>query len=178
MKLEKAQSLATLWMNRLSPFCDRIAIAGSIRRGMPEVKDIEIVCIPKVSVCMGLFGPTTVTRDPGFINALRLIDGELDCLIGDAEKGKYFKMYLPIHDINMDIFTAKADNWGYILAVRTGSATYSHKVLARTWVSKGYHGDDGFLRGPEGDVVPVREEEDLFRLLGLKYVEPQHRHHP
>lgn len=31
----------------MKPFCEKVRVAGSIRRGKPEVKDIELVAIPK-----------------------------------------------------------------------------------------------------------------------------------
>ena len=47
MNLQQAQQIAERIKSELAPHCDRIEIAGSIRRKKPEVKDIEIVCIPK-----------------------------------------------------------------------------------------------------------------------------------
>ncbi len=47
MRFEKAYSIAERVMKLLKPFCDRIEIAGSLRREKEEVKDIEIVAIPK-----------------------------------------------------------------------------------------------------------------------------------
>lgn len=177
MKLDKALQLATLWKHRLLPHCDRIEIAGSIRRASPEVKDIELVCIPKEREVPQLFNvhKPEMVRSDGFIEALRLIDGEIECLAGDAWKGKYIKLYLVLYDIKIDIFIASAENWGHILAIRTGNKDYSHKVLACGWAAKGYHSAEGFLRDQEGAIIPVREEEDLFRLIGVKYVEPQLR---
>lgn len=49
MKLESAKKLAEFLVELMSEYCERIMIAGSIRRGKHEVKDIEIVCIPKWS---------------------------------------------------------------------------------------------------------------------------------
>jgi hypothetical protein len=44
--------LATLYAQQivtwLTPFCERIEIAGSIRRQRPIVNDIDLVCIPKI----------------------------------------------------------------------------------------------------------------------------------
>ncbi len=46
MELEKAQIIADQVKNKLAPFCERIEIAGSIRRRRPFVHDIDIVAIP------------------------------------------------------------------------------------------------------------------------------------
>ncbi len=40
----------------LAPHCERIAVAGSIRRKKPHVKDIELLCASKVTSAADLFG--------------------------------------------------------------------------------------------------------------------------
>ncbi len=47
MQLDKALEIAEKTKELLAPYCERIEIAGSIRRKKPEVKDIELVAIPK-----------------------------------------------------------------------------------------------------------------------------------
>lgn len=47
MKLEHARILANEVVQLMAPYCERIEVAGSIRREAAEVKDIEVVCIPK-----------------------------------------------------------------------------------------------------------------------------------
>lgn len=47
MKLAQALAIAEKVKALLAPHCERIEIAGSIRRKKPDVKDIEIVAIPK-----------------------------------------------------------------------------------------------------------------------------------
>jgi len=47
MELEKAKAIAEQIRVLLRPACNRIEIAGSIRRRKPEVGDIELLCIPK-----------------------------------------------------------------------------------------------------------------------------------
>lgn len=160
MILNQAQSVANEIKSLLEPHCIRIEIAGSIRRLKPEVKDIEIVCIPKPYET-GLFASGIAT----IINKWQKVKGELPC--------KYTQRILP-QGIKADIFFANPDNWGLIFAVRTGSADYSHKVLASNWSRLGYKSINGMLTKDE-TITPVREEIDLFNLLGLKYIEPQFR---
>lgn len=177
MNLTNAQLLGSIWVEKLKPFCDRIEIAGSIRRKKPEVKDIEIVCIPKEFDLPDLFNRKSTMRDVEFVYALRGEDGKVIRLSGDPERGKYIKLHLQEHNINVDVFIATPDNWGYIYAIRTGSADFSHRVLAAHWKRAGYHGEDGMLRDDHGP-VPVREEADLFKLIGLDWVEPEYRTWP
>lgn len=49
MKLENAKKLADLLVSRMSEYAERIEIAGSIKRGKAEVKDIELLAMPKWS---------------------------------------------------------------------------------------------------------------------------------
>ena len=162
MELNQAYQIALSVMDQLRPYCDRIEIAGSIRRKKPFVKDIEIVAIPK-PYSTGLL-----------TDGIALVVEKWQIVKGDMQKHcKYTQRILP-EGIKLDLFFADIDNWGYIFAIRTGSADYSHKVLATGWVKAGYKGKDGYLTNA-GHIVPVREEEDLFKRIGIEYVPPEKR---
>jgi DNA polymerase/3'-5' exonuclease PolX len=166
-RMPYAQALAVAERTRdaLVPDCERIAIAGSIRRRKPQVKDIELVAIPR-QVPTGLFGDEWVT-DPDFcavVNQWPAVKGR--------PEGKYTQRQLD--GIVLDLFMADAENWGLIVAVRTGSAAFSHHILASGWVKAGYRSEAGRLR-KHGQIIPVREEHDLFALIGLPWVEPESR---
>ena len=156
MKLEQAQKIAEKYLYRLGAFCLRAEIAGSIRREKPEVKDIEIVCIPD---------PLYLEEFSAEVNLLEKVKGE--------PTGKYTQRILP-EGINLDLFMANERNWGSIFAIRTGSADFSHKVLACGWVRAGYKSDGGILK-KDGNEFEVKEEKDLFDLIGISFVEPQSR---
>jgi len=47
MKLQQAETIAKNFLSEIKEFCERIEIAGSIRRKKPEVNDIDIVLIPR-----------------------------------------------------------------------------------------------------------------------------------
>jgi DNA polymerase/3'-5' exonuclease PolX len=168
VKLAHAKAIADKYVALLTPFCDRIEIAGSIRREQPEVGDIEIVCIPTVvDARFGLFDVRSVPH-PGFVavvNDLEKVKGE--------PTGKYTQRILP-EGIKLDLFMAEPDNWGLIFAIRTGSAEYSHKILARQWCRRGFNSKGGFLV-KAGKIYPVREERDLFAMIGLVWLDPQRR---
>jgi DNA polymerase (family 10) len=160
MKLEMATAIAERIKDQLAPHCDRIEIAGSIRRRKADVGDIEIVAIPK-PYDVGLFASGIAP----IVNAWPKVRGELPC--------KYTQRELP-DGIALDLFFATPENWGLIFAIRTGSADYSHRVLACGWVRAGYKSADGML-SRDGVAVPVREERDLFRLAGVPWVDPEPR---
>ncbi len=160
MKLAEAEKIANNVKELLAPHCERIEIAGSIRRKSPEVNDIEVVAIPK-PYDIGLFesGIATVVKQ------WKKVKGELPC--------KYTQRMLP-EGIKLDLFFAEPDNWGYIYAIRTGNADYSHCILAGAWTYRGFKGKDGYLY-KKGQKISIPEEEDLFRLIGVRYVAPEFR---
>jgi DNA polymerase/3'-5' exonuclease PolX len=160
MEYNKALRIAEEVKKLLSPHCDRIEIAGSIRRQKKQVKDIEIVAIPKPFET-GLFESGVAA----VVNQWPKVKGELPC--------KYTQRILP-EGIKLDLFFAERGNWGMIMAIRTGSADFSHKVLAKTWVKKGYTSSNGYLIKNDKPVA-VLEEKDLFHRLGLEYVLPEFR---
>jgi DNA polymerase/3'-5' exonuclease PolX len=182
MKLIYAKSIAEELVRQLAPHCERIQIAGSIRREKPEVKDIEIVAIPKPYE-VGLFESGIAA----VVNRWVKVKGELPCkytqrvitlsiFVDDPEGTEKGAIKLEERSIKLDLFFATPANWGLILAIRTGSAEYSHKVLASGWVHRGYHSVEGILFHEKSKWErKVKEEWELFQLLGIPMPEPKDR---
>lgn len=162
MKLQQAKTIADNVLEQLAPHCERIEIAGSIRRKKPEVKDIEIVAIPKPYE-VGLFSSGVAS----VIDQWQKVKGELPC--------KYTQRILP-EGIKLDLFFAVPGNWGLIFAIRTGSAEFSHKILGNAWVKRGYKSKNGWLH-KNGKDIYVGEEKDLFNKIGLEWVDPEFRNY-
>jgi DNA polymerase/3'-5' exonuclease PolX len=162
-KYAEAYAIALNVLEQLRPHCYRIEIAGSIRRKKPDVGDIEIVAIPK-PFSIGLFESGIAT----VVNKWKKVKGDLK--YGNS---KYTQRILP-EGIRLDMFFAEEGNWGQILAIRTGSAEYSHSVLAKGWVQKGFKSEAGYLFR-EGERYEIREEKDLFKIIGLSYIGPENR---
>jgi len=167
MEYSKAFEIALRVKDQLAPHCDRIEIAGSIRRKKPEVKDIEIVAIPK-PWGTGLF-----------LDGVAEVVSQWKKVKGDVENNpecKYTQRILP-DGIKLDLFFCVPENWGLTFATRTGPADYSHHVLAAGWVTRGYKSIEGFLWNA-GKRYDVREEEDLFKRIALPFVPPELRQWP
>jgi len=174
----------------LAPHCERIEIAGSIRRKKPQIKDIEIVCIPK-KIVAGLFYDETIVH-PAFIEAVNRLPK-----IKGEPTGKYTQrtwralapnIFSISHGgpdfigvcINVDIFIATPENWGLIYALRTGPADFAHYKILKAVSESGYFMRDGYLRRTEAgpqfcDLAPVPEEEIFFAKIGLPWIEPEER---
>jgi DNA polymerase/3'-5' exonuclease PolX len=102
MNYAAAMEVAERTRAALAPYCQRIAIAGSVRRQRPQVKDIEI-CAILLQEPSDLFGETLVAHH-GFcavVNQWRAIKGQ--------PTGKYTQRRLP-EGITLDLFMADADN--------------------------------------------------------------------
>lgn len=162
-QLEEAQKIAEQLVEELKPHCERIEIAGSIRRKKSTIGDVEIVVIAK-PYKTGMFEDGIAK----VVNKWVKVKGTLEYGLT-----KYTQRILP-SGLKLDLFFATPENWGSILAIRTGSATYSHKVLACGWKNRGYTSKGGILFR-EGESFNVPEEEDLFRMAGVKFVPPEER---
>lgn len=158
----EAYKIALEIVEQLKPHCERIAIAGSIRRRKADCGDIEIVIIPK-PYSTGLFENGIAT----IVNRWEKVKGEL------GPNCKYTQRILPC-GIKLDLFFAEERNWGSVLAIRTGSSTFSHKILACGWSKLGFTSDGGYLY-KDGIKYGFSEEEDLFDFLGIKYIKPEDR---
>lgn len=182
MNRDEAWRIATGLVEQMRPFCGRIEIAGSIRRGKPEVKDIEMVAIPKFEEIKdahgSLFGYCfeSVNRlyEWAMRSGIRWIKPGVSEIIDWNPKpdGKYWRALLA-EGIKLDLFLARPENFGAIYLIRTGSAEFSQAVVTH---AKRIHKPcrDGFFT-LSAQPVATPEEADVFSLLNLEYVEPRLR---
>lgn len=164
----EAAAVAGQVLRQLEPWCDRLVVAGSIRRGKPEVKDIEIVAAPKL-VLDGLFGDTRLA-----VEELR------DAALALGRRSKAGDKYVQVEDvrgsgITLDLFIVTPPaTWGAILAIRTGPAAYSEMLVTRI-KGRGYRCEGGRVSDGRGGFIPTDTEEEFFAAAGLEYVEPGER---
>lgn len=168
MNYSEALAIASQVKDLLAPHCERIEIAGSIRRKCAVCNDIEIVAIPKPYET-GLFESGIAA----VVNRWEKVKGELEYKGRPGVRAcRYTQRKLP-QGVLLDLFFATPDNWGYILAIRTGSTRFNQHLINR-WKHKGYGGADGYLHCA-GTIIPVPEETHLFKLLDIPYCAPEAR---
>lgn len=163
MSYQEALAIAEVIKATLAPHCERIEIAGSIRRQKEIIGDIEICAIPK-PYDTGLFESGIAT----VVNQWEKVKGEMD-----FEKCKYTQRLLP-NGITLDLFFAKQDKWGNIFLIRTGDWEFSKKFMGAKLPQMGYKQEDGYLKY-NGKIIPCPEEIDLFNRAGIKFIEPKNR---
>ncbi|MDY6916856.1 MAG: hypothetical protein SVP26_02760 [Chloroflexota bacterium] len=168
-KLEEAIRVYRELEAELAPVCERISVAGSVRRRRPEVKDVEILVIPKDSPIDLL---TAKLYDMVAAGILRLRKDRR----GRTSFGPQNKLLVHVASgIGVDIFTTDAARWAVALVVRTGSKE-TNISIARAAKDRGMRFlayGDGF--DTDGGHIVCYSEEQVFRAVGLPYRQPWER---
>ena len=187
----EAMKIAMPIFTALFPFCQSIKIAGSLRRLSPMVGDIEIVAVPKleqVKTQADLFGASEpeMRRSADFV---RYLVGLGEHVKGDLHTGRHLQFI--VEGVQLDLFCPEPYDFGRILAIRTGPADYSGKVLAGGWVKRGWVGTSDGLRMKSqceqvGKVWRCKvknptlppffdTEERFYQFIGREYLAPKYR---
>lgn len=181
--LAEAEALAVELVALLRPACERVEIAGSIRRRKADVGDVEIVAAPRFAAARDLFGGTA-----GVVNCLDDLVSHLEAAgtltrrvsdKGATAWGSRLKRAL-YKGFPVDLFAAfEPATFGVIHVIRTGSAEFSHRLVTPRRLG-GMLPDwaqvkDGAIWHRDGTKMPTPEEEDVFALLGIPVVPPEAR---
>ena len=176
MKISKAypEMLPTAnWLyEELQPYFERLEICGSIRRKKDVIGDIEYIGISKKVDLNGqstLFGNPDIQHHPDLLSYIR----KYEVIKGNKPQGKLTSFVLPA-GIQVDLFFANQENWGYIQTLRTGSGDFNQFYLLPRLKNKGYSLHDGHI-WYDNTVVSIPDEETLFQLLNMKVIPPELR---
>ena len=154
MELERAQKVANEVVKRLNPYCQKIEVAGSIRRRKPQVRDIDLVLIPK---------------DPWDFH------GELMKLGQLKMSGKKI-LRVMVGSVQVDIYVADEATWATLLLIRTGSTLNNIRLCSRA-KDMGWHlaaSGDG-LFNEKGERIAGDSEISIYNALGLPFQRPEER---
>ncbi len=195
-----AETIAAIVIEQVGPSCERVEVAGSIRRRVDTVKDIEIVAVPKLEVPqVGLFGD--LFGDTG--EPISLLKLKLDALVADGflykrmdadGKQRWGNRHQRAlykcadFEVGIDFFAViPPAQWGVIFAIRTGSAEFSRNLVTQVadggMMPSGLRVMDGALwrvnpanRDEKLEVINTPKEADVFRALGWHgYPPPEQR---
>ena len=167
-----------------TPGGDQIAIAGSIRRQVAAVADIEIVAIPTIQPAHGAM-VSLIDRQPTATESA--LDSVIESLIADkphfrrkdknGPKYKNFEIDTSIGPIQLDLFITTINQWGPIFAIRTGSERFSKRLVTQRGqgglMPLGFRMIDGWLTD-RGQRVEMHSERGMLELCG-GWVEPWER---
>ena len=154
MELEQAQKIADKVVKQLSPYCQKIQVAGSIRRRKPIVRDVDIVLIPSdawnVSFEISGLGPS------------RLAGEKLKRIIYTG--------------VQVDLYFATPETWATLLLIRTGSKENNIR-LATLAKKRGWHlaASGNGLFNEKGERIAGDSEQSIYEALGLPYQAPEER---
>jgi len=195
MEHKRAMKIADILLERLYPACERMEIAGSLRRGKADVKDIEIVAIPDMTPVPA---PKPKLEFGKPIPRLTGYKTQLDALLADAsmngflefekngdkfKKLVYFEGSTPVIKIDLFLVTPPA-RWGVQFLIRTGPADFSHWAVTRRKTGgalpNGYRVQDGAVwRGEHENetqnLIGFDSELEFIEFLGLDWIDPAKR---
>ena len=143
---------------RLHPEVSRVAVAGSYRRARETVGDLDFLVATKEGAL--------VCED---FTTLPQVESVIAC--GDT------KASVRLHNgMHCDLRAVKNSEFPFALQYFTGSK--EHNVALRSLaLKKGWSLNEYGLNpvNPEETPPQVEEEKDIYRLLGLQYIEPELR---
>ena len=166
MELERAEIIANKVKDRLKPYCERIEIAGSIRRKRPFVHDIDLVCIP--------------SNQGQFVYQLQML--------GKITMGGQKLIRVKHPDIELDVYVATPKTWATLLLIRTGSKQHNIMLCKRARdMDYKLHADGSGLfkinyhkigmdtEYSTDERIAGDTEQSIFEVLGMKYKRPEER---
>lgn len=161
--------------------CDRIIIAGSLRRKKVTVGDVEIVYIPKFQTRpdpQDMFRNIQVNlanEEILQLEALNILERRRNSkgnpMYGEKNKlMRHAKTGMPV-----DLFATTQESWHNYLVCRTGSSENNIRICnAAIAQNKKWHPyGSGYTY--KGKVIPMHSEREVFEFVGLKYLEPEER---
>jgi DNA polymerase (family 10) len=160
LALKDAEKTANQVKTLVCTHCDKIEIAGSIRRQRAKVHDIDFVVTTKND-----FEWQKINEE------LKHVKAKPNC-----QGNSVLKAFLPCQNglFRVDFCRAKPSNFGIHLLVRTGSADHN-MWLAGYAISKGMRikYSEGLIK--EGSAIAGETEKGVFEALGLPDPSPQER---
>jgi DNA polymerase (family 10) len=172
---------------RMSAPCERVAVAGSLRRGKGLVGDIEIVAMPwLLDEPDGLWGTRKVSALDRLLSnlvAAGLLAGA-ESVGKVAAMGERYQKFAHVESgLQVDLFIVRPPaQWGVIFLIRTGPAEFSQWLVTEArrrhfHVTGGalHRGSMGCIPSTSCEVVDTPDEPAVFAALGMEYLRPAER---
>ena len=137
LDLLTANKMADQWALKLLPYCNRIVVAGSIRRRCEVVGDIDFVCVPKLVPILDLTESVIGFRNlvHEYIDSTIAADPGLVWIRGGDAPGDLCTFEIRDHSgkskIAVDIYFTDDAHWGANLLSRTGPKEHNIWLASR-----------------------------------------------
>lgn len=179
MKLDFAEELANKLKERLALSCERIEVAGSVRRKKPEPHDIELVIIPRFEERpANLFDTARVNLVEACLYEMS-IAGVLGFNSDVKRNGPKYKRLLHLQtETIIEIYMAQPDNWGLIYALRTGPGDFNKLLVTHLSYGGALPLDMAMAQGSlwrRGAKLMTPTEEVFFAEIGVPCWWPEMR---
>lgn len=179
----EATQVAVELLRWLTPACERIVVAGSLRRENPTVGDVEILYHSKIeeqSDPSDMFDTMEVNLADEAIASLEeagVLERRLNT-IGRETFGPLNKlMRHRASGIPVDLFSEpNLADWWRSLVFRTGPKELNVRLIT-TAAKRGVHvhAYGTGLTDMRGNPIPCESEERFFEICGARYLEPKNR---
>jgi DNA polymerase (family X) len=166
MLYKTAKKWATDICDQLIPLCDRIEIAGSIRRQEQLCDDIDLVCQctdkQRAAVRARCLRANPEIRQSG------------DCILSIVLNNGIRVQVNFARPTMTELFEETPSNWGSIMLCRTGPKEFNQSICLRAGVL-GYHWNPFYGIYERNRLLASETEEDIFHILKWRYIEPINR---
>jgi DNA polymerase/3'-5' exonuclease PolX len=178
MNLPEAITIAGATRDLFAPFCERIEVAGSVRRGRPVCNDVDLVCIPKFRVERDFFGVLVARENllrSALVNYVKDFGPAVSWANGVEPKGDGEIFSMVGRKCQVDFFCASAESWATVLICRTGSKEHNVWISERAASRGGAFRPTRGLWLPDRGLIQARSEEEFYAALELPFIEPHLR---
>lgn len=157
MEYKMIKLISDRYFEQIEPYILKGMVAGSIRRKKAEPNDIELVLV----------------LNPDKIEEIKELVDTWGTRIKGQITGRYTQRLLT-EDVKIDIFLAQLSNYGNIVVIRTGNWRFSRFMMGIRAPQVNLKHREGYLWHGMGR-LNCYEEEDVFRLLRMDYIDPENR---
>ncbi len=152
MRLREAERILSDYIELLAPACERVQVAGSIRRRKPDVKDAELVVIPRripreeahkplreyaqamlIGATLDPIAPPVAAVTPRVPSQNLLLEvitaTHRRGLVEIVKAGDKYQRIATPEGLEIDLWGCTADTWGAILLIRTGDRDFTNLMV-------------------------------------------------
>lgn len=153
MTRAEAQPIVDFVLSKITPLVVRCEIAGSWRRSIETVKDIDFVII----------------GDPDKVYAA--IEGDIERKVMAGENIIRFF----VRGLEFDLIFTTAESFGAALLYRTGSVKFNIRMRARAKARGMKLNEYGLFKRDDESLIASSTEDEIFDALGMRHFSPEER---